>query len=131
MEKYEMIMCIVNAGYSASVMDAAQEAGAGGGTVIHARGTANKEAEEFYKITIHPDKDIVLLLVPARIKDKVLSALYKGVGLNTAGQGIAFSVSVNDVVGLREVASGEKPSVKKRSKSEISDTKDDSKADSE
>ena len=45
--KYEMILAIVNAGFSETVMEAAKEVGARGGTVIHARGTANKEAEQF------------------------------------------------------------------------------------
>lgn len=105
---YEMIICVVNAGFSGSVMSAAKEAGAGGGTVIHARGTANKEAESFFKITIQPEKDLVLLLVPSEIKDKVLHAIYKDAGLKTAGQGIAFSVAVNEAVGLSKLVSAEK-----------------------
>lgn len=103
--KYEMIVCIVNAGYSGNVMDAAKEAGAGGGTVIRARGTANKEAESLFHITINPEKDVVMLLVPVQIKDKVLHAIYQGAGLKTAGQGIAFSVAVNETVGLNKSAS--------------------------
>ncbi len=95
-----MITCIVNAGFTDTVMDAAKAAGAGGGTVIHGRGTANKEAEQFFKITVQPEKDIVMLIVPARIKDKVLHAIYKNAGLDTNGQGIAFSVPVNQAVGL-------------------------------
>ena len=98
--KYEMILCIVNTGFSETVMDAAKEVGARGGTVIHARGTANKEAEQFFHITIQPDKEIVMILVPDTIKDKVLHALYTHAGLKTEGQGIAFSVPVDDVVGI-------------------------------
>ena len=99
-EKYEMITCIVNAGFTDTVMDAAKAAGAGGGTVIHGRGTANKEAEQYFKITVQPEKDIVILIVPARIKDRVLHAIYKNAGLDSEGQGIAFSVPVNQAVGL-------------------------------
>lgn len=98
--KYELVLCIVNAGFSEIVMDAAKEVGARGGTVIHARGTANREAEQFFNITIQPDKDVVMILVTADIKDAVLHALYQGAGLKTAGQGIAFSLPVDDVVGL-------------------------------
>ena len=43
--KHEVILCIVNNGFSDVVMDAAREFGAGGGTVINARGTASLEAE--------------------------------------------------------------------------------------
>lgn len=100
MTNYEMILCVVNAGFSELVMDAAREEGARGGTVIHARGTANKQAEEFFRITIQPDKEIVMILVPADIKDNVLHAIYRSAGLKSEGQGIAFSVAVDEVVGI-------------------------------
>lgn len=98
--KHEVIFCIVNSGYSEAVMDAAKKFGATGGTVINARGTAGKEAETFFHITIQPEKEIVMILVPKEIKDDVLHALYNEVGLETAGQGIAFSAPVDSVVGL-------------------------------
>ena len=97
---HELILCIVNAGFSDVVMDSAKECGARGGTVIHARGTANKEAEEFFQITIQPDKEIVMILVPTEIKDAVMHAIYRSAGLKSEGQGIAFSMPVDDVVGL-------------------------------
>ena len=99
-DKYQMILCIVNSGFSETVMKAAKEAGARGGTVIHARGTANKEAEQFFHITIQPDKEIVMILVTDGIKDAVLHALYQSAGLKPEGQGIAFSLPVDEVVGL-------------------------------
>lgn len=100
--KHEVIMCIVNSGFSESVMDAARELGARGGTVIRGRGTANAEAEKLYGIAIQPEKEIVMILVDSAIKNDILHALYKAVGLNTPGQGIAFAMPVEDVVGLNE-----------------------------
>ena len=97
---YEVIFCIVNAGFSELVMDAAKEVGARGGTVINARGTANKEAEQFFQILIQPDKEIVMILVPTTIKDAVLHAVYQKAGLKTEGHGIAFSMAVESAVGL-------------------------------
>ena len=98
--EHELILCIVNEGFSEVVMDAAREVGARGGTILHARGTANKEAEAFFKITVQPEKEMVMILVPAKIKEDVLHALYKAVGLKTPGQGIAFSMPVDNVIGL-------------------------------
>lgn len=100
--KHEVIFCIVNAGFSDAVMDAAKQFGARGGTVIHARGTANKEAEKLFEITVQPEKEIVMILVTSDIKSDILHALYKSVGLNTPGQGIAFSMPVDEAVGLSE-----------------------------
>lgn len=99
-KKYELIFCIVNAGFSETVMDAAKEAGARGGTLLRGRGTANQEAEELFHITIQPEKEIVMILVPREIKDAVLKGIYKAAGLSTAGQGIAFSLAVDKTVGL-------------------------------
>jgi nitrogen regulatory protein PII len=93
-KQFELILCIVNAGYSQNVMDAARQAGARGGTILRGRGSANPEAEEFFNITIQPDKEVVLILVSSSIKDDVLKAVYKNSGLSTEGQGIAFSLPV-------------------------------------
>jgi nitrogen regulatory protein PII len=110
--KYEAIFCIVNSGYSETVMEVAKSVGAGGGTVINARGTANKEAETFFHITIDPEKEIVMILVPKKLKDPLLRGLYKTVGLDSPGQGIAFSVPVEQAVGLSE----RKPAEQKETK---------------
>ncbi|MBO5481193.1 MAG: P-II family nitrogen regulator [Clostridia bacterium] len=101
--EYEVIFCIVNSGYGEAVMDAAKTVGARGGTIINARGTASLDAEKIFGITVQPEKEIVMIVVPAKIKDDVLHALYKDVGLQTAGQGIAFSMPVDGAVGLTPV----------------------------
>lgn len=98
----ELIICIVNNGFSEAVMDAAKAAGARGGTVINARGTADKEAEKFFGISIQPEKEMVLILVETGIRDAVLHALYQSSGLGTPAQGLAFAVPVDKVVGLRK-----------------------------
>ena len=116
--KHEVIFCIVNTGFSDVVMDAAKEAGAGGGTIIHARGTADSEAEKLFRITVQPEKEIVMILVPNEIKDNVLHALYKSAGLNTPGQGIAFTVPVSEVVGLSDPANARKQQTKESAKAE-------------
>ena len=108
--KHEMIVCIVNSGYSEAVMDAAKKVGASGGTVLNARGTANKEAESFFGITIQPEKEIVMIVIPASLKEKLLNALYDDVGLNSPGQGIAFSLPVDGTVGLNSAPVQDKKS---------------------
>lgn len=100
--EHEVIFCVVNSGFSDDVMDAARELGARGGTVIRARGTANAEAEKLFNIAIQPDKEIVMILVDKDIKNDILHALYKKVGLSTPSQGIAFAMPVDSVVGLAE-----------------------------
>ncbi len=102
-KNYELIVAIVNKGFTDLVMDAAKEKGARGGTTFNARGTGNKHLEEFFGIAIQPEKEFVLILVPSDIKDDVLLAIYKAVGLETKGNGIAFSLKVEDVVGISPI----------------------------
>ena len=83
-------------------MEAAKKAGAKGGTILRARGTANPEAEEFYDISIQPDKEILWIIVPKEIKDDVMHKLYQDAGLASQSKGIAFSLPVSRAVGLHE-----------------------------
>lgn len=99
--KFELIVVLVNAGFATVAMDAARECGARGGTIIHARGTGTKEMEKKYNIVITPDKEMLMILVNEGIKDSVLQAVYKAAGLSSQGQGIAFTLPVDDVVGLK------------------------------
>lgn len=92
--KNELVVCIVNAGYSENVMTAARAAGAQGGTIIRGRGTANPEAEEFFNIPIQPDKEMILILVPADAKDEVMKSIYRNEGLATAAGAFVFSLPV-------------------------------------
>ena len=100
--KHELIVCIVNAGFSQNVMEAARAAGAQGGTILRARGSANPEAEEFFSINIQSDKELLLILVPKDIKDDVMKAVYKDCGLADEAMGIAFSLPVNRTTTIKE-----------------------------
>ena len=99
--KFELIVVLVNSGFSEVVMDAAREVGARGGTIIRARGTGTKDMEKRYNIVITPDKEMILILSKVTIRDQMLAAIYKAAGLGTDDQGIAFALPVNDVVGIK------------------------------
>ena len=100
-DEYELIMCIINQGFAESVMAVARECGAGGGTIMNARGTARAEAEAMFNLTITPEKEIVFILVDVNNKEEILHAIYQKCGLDSKGQGIAFTVPIDDVVGLK------------------------------
>ncbi len=100
--KYELLLCVVNAGYSQNVMEAARSAGAKGGTIVRARGTANPESEEFFNITIRPDKEIVMIVALEDVKDAIMKAVYKECGPASDAQGLLFSLPVSRTTTLKE-----------------------------
>ena len=97
---HEVIFTIVNSGFAEEAMRVAREQGVRGGTILGARGVVREDAAAFFGITIHADKEILMMVVDKNIRDKVLNALYKEMGLGRKSQGIVFSLPVSDVAGL-------------------------------
>ena len=99
-DNHEVIFAIVNAGYAEDVMDIAREQGVRGGTILNARGVLKEDAAAFFGITLNQDKEILMMVVEKPIRDNVLNAIYKQMGMAKKAKGIAFSLPVSDVAGL-------------------------------
>lgn len=99
-DNHEVIFAIVNAGYAEDAMHLAREQGARGGTIISGRGVAREDEAAFFGITIHAEKEILMMVVEKSIRDNVLHTLYKQMGMQQKAQGIVFSLPVSDVAGL-------------------------------
>ena len=107
-ENHEVIFAIVNSGFAEEAMDVARDQGVRGGTIINARGVAREKEAAFFGITIHAEKEILMMVVEKSIRDNVLNALYHSMGLGKKAQGIAFSLPVSDVTGLVQFAEAKK-----------------------
>ncbi|HWP80013.1 MAG TPA: P-II family nitrogen regulator [Candidatus Acidoferrum sp.] len=99
-DSIQMILAVVNRGFADEAMDAAREAGAAGGTIIHAKGTGDGEDTRFYGITIQHEKEMLLILARACERKAIMQAVAARVGMRTPGQGIVFSLPVSGAVGL-------------------------------
>ncbi len=105
---HEVIFAVVNAGYAEDAMEVAREQGARGGTIISGRGVAREKEAAFFGITIHSEKEILMLVVEKEMRDSVLHALYKKMGMQQEAQGIVFSMPVSEAAGLAKPFSDEK-----------------------
>ena len=108
---HEVIFAIVNAGFAEDAMEVAREQGVRGGTILNARGVAREKEAAFFGITLHADKEILMMVVDKNIRDQVLTALYKEMGMGKKAQGIAFSLPVSDVAGLVKLTDQEEATV--------------------
>ena len=66
--KQTLISVILNKGYADDAMAAARKAGAGGGTVINARGTAREDDAKFFGMHIVPEKEMLMIIVDSEKK---------------------------------------------------------------
>lgn len=99
--KHELIIAILNEGYSDLVMDAARSAGAGGGTVLHAKGTGSSRAKKFFGVSLADEKDMVYIVAHSDEKAAIMSAISKSAGPGSKAGAICFSLPISSVVGLR------------------------------
>ena len=100
-DEYELIITIVKEGYSDLVMQAAKKEKATGGTVIYGRSLGSSRTI-LANLTIEPEKDIVLNIVPKEIKKQVMESINKETGVKTEARGLIMSIPIDNVIGLHE-----------------------------
>ncbi len=101
MDRYHSIFVIVDRGNAKEVVDAANESGAKGATVINARGSGIHETSKLFAFDIEPEKEIVMILVKRDITEKVTKAIKEKSSIAEAGKGIMFVQSVDEVYGIQ------------------------------
>ena len=100
---HELIIAIAEHGYTELVMDAAREAGAYGGTVIHAKGTGMETAEKFMGVHLASEKELIYIVAKTSQKNDIMQAIMSKAGTTTKAKALVFSLPVTDTAGLRLV----------------------------
>ena len=98
--KSVLIITVVDKGNTESVMEAARGAGAGGGTVVRAKGTG-AEIAKFFGVSISEEKEMVYIVASRQGRDAIMRAIMDKVGGQTEAHGVVFSIPVDGVIGIR------------------------------
>ena len=98
--EYELIVVILNEGHSDMVMDAARSAGAGGGTVLHAKGTGTGADERFLKVSLAQEKETILIVARAAAKAGIMRSILEKAGPDTEAGALVFSLPVSALAGF-------------------------------
>ena len=99
--KYELLITITNQGYTDLVMNAARRQKAGGGTVIHAKGTGMDGAEKFLGVSLASEKEMIFIVVRREDKNRIMQAIMEEAGMNSKAKSIVFSLPVTSTAGMR------------------------------
>lgn len=98
---YLCLFTVLDKGKGQDCMVIAREAGARGGTIIHARG-AGVPQNFYFPLIIEPQKDIVMIVAARETAQAVRHAIYERMGLGQRGAGIIFGLPVLSTIGLYE-----------------------------
>jgi nitrogen regulatory protein PII len=99
---YSLIMVIVPKGKAESVMEAAIEGGARGGTVIKARGVGQSDADKVFNMEIEPEREMIVFVSDDAYTEKITKAIGDRIDTSAAGNGLIFCQDVNKVYGIRK-----------------------------
>jgi nitrogen regulatory protein PII len=98
--KNDLIVSIINQGYSDEFMTLAREAGATGGTVINARGLTHQGPVKFFGVSVQDEREIIIILAKREQKAAIMHAVSQAYGITTKAGGIIFSLPVDRIMGL-------------------------------
>lgn len=99
-ELFDLILVILNSGHVDTVMEAANRAGAKGGTVLHARRVGFEDAQNFFGFTIQPEKDIVAILTRRTVRHAIMEEITKAAGISTECRALVLSMPVDEIMGF-------------------------------
>jgi nitrogen regulatory protein PII len=102
-QKNELVVVIIQRGEAEAVIEAAIEAGASGATTVYGRGRGVRENLGVLGSLIQPEKEVVMVVVPEQIADKVMAAVGKAGRVDEPGMGLVFMVPLSCVLGLPEM----------------------------
>ena len=97
-----MIYTVVNKGDAKSVVDAANAAGARGGTILHGRGSSVHNETTIFDFPIEPEKEMVFVLAPKEKTDDIVASIHEALRIDEPGRGIIFVMNVAEAHGLAE-----------------------------
>jgi len=99
---YNAIFAIVRKGDAEKAVEAAQQAGAQGGTIINARGAGRNETSRVFLMDIEPEKEILIIISKTDAADAIVKAISEELELDEPGNGIIFVQEINKTYGLYE-----------------------------
>lgn len=98
--EYESIFVIAGKDSLDDILEAAEDAGSTGGTIIHGRGSGTQEKAKLFNIEIEPEKVIVLILSKVEMTDAIVKSIKERLNIHEPSTGIIFVMDVSRAKGL-------------------------------
>lgn len=85
-----LVTCVVEKGLGDVIAQAARDAGAQGATIYFARGTGVRERLGVLGVAVEAEKEVVEVVAPAEMADRIVRRMYLAGQLDTPGKGIVY-----------------------------------------
>ena len=103
MSQLNLIVTIINRGYADDAMVAAKKAGATGGTILTGRGTIKEDAAKFFGISLHAEKEMLLIVASQEKKAAIMQAILDQTNQDEESRSIVFAMPVDKALGFTQM----------------------------
>ncbi|HHO70169.1 MAG TPA: transcriptional regulator [Halothiobacillus sp.] len=98
--KFSVLIAILADELEEKAIDAAKRAGAGGVTILDARGIGAEEKKTFFGLTYEGSQSVLLFVLEKKLSLKVMKALTKELDLANHSKGVVFTIPLEHIAGI-------------------------------
>lgn len=98
--KFALLAAIVAEELEEKAISVAKHAGAGGMTILNARGIGAEEKKTFFGLTYHGSQTILICVLERKLSLAVMKALTEDLELKTHSKGVVFTVPLEHIAGI-------------------------------
>lgn len=98
--KFAALVVIVADDLQDRVLDSARGAGAGGVTILDARGIGAREKKTFFGLTYEGSQSVLVFVLEKKLSVRVLKQINRDLDLANTSKGVAFTLPLEHIAGI-------------------------------
>lgn len=98
--KFSVLIAVLAEELEEQAIDAAKEAGAGGITILDARGIAAEEKKTFFGLTFEGSQSVLMFVLEKKLSVQVMKAVSDKLRLKEHSKGIIFTMPIDHIAGI-------------------------------
>jgi len=98
--KFAALVAILAEDLEERAINSAKKAGAGGVTILDARGIGTKEKKTFFGLTYEGSQSVLLFVLEKQLSVKVLKQITRDLNLKSSSKGVVFTLPLEHIAGI-------------------------------
>jgi len=98
--KFSVLVAILADDLEDKAIDVAKESGAGGVTILDARGIGAQEKKTFFGLTYEGSQSVLVFVLEKKLSLAVMKNLTRELDLKTNSRGVVFTIPLEHIAGI-------------------------------
>ncbi|WP_373186188.1 P-II family nitrogen regulator [Halopseudomonas sp.] len=98
--KFSVLVAIVAEDLEEKAIKSAKAAGAGGITILNARGLGAEQKKTFFGLTYEGSQSVLILVLEKKLSLQVMKCLMRDLDLNHDSRGVVFTLPLEHIAGI-------------------------------